>query len=54
MSNSDETQMDGVDVHVGIHCISSRVGADGSAEISFAAASPMTRTISTPIGGYML
>jgi hypothetical protein len=46
MSNSDETLKDEIDV--GIHRISSQVGADGSAEVMFAA--PMTRTMSTPLG----
>jgi hypothetical protein len=47
-------------IYVGIHRVSSRVEADGSAEAVlsnttssslFAAAPPMTRTMSTPLGG---
>ena len=50
MSNSD--QHVSKDENVGIiHRISSHISADGSAEVTFAAAVPMTRTMSTPLHG---
>ena len=52
MSSSDE-EMSSDEVDVRIHRISSHVGADGSAEVTFAAAMPMTRTMSTPLHGSM-
>ena len=43
---------EGEDVGI-IHRISSHISADGSAEVTFAAAVPMTRTMSTPLHGSM-
>jgi hypothetical protein len=57
---SGDDECGAIDVDFGIHRVSSRVEADGSAEAVlsnttssslFAAAPPMTRTMSTPLGG---